>query len=195
MRGRKRVLSEANGSPLARVMLVGEAPGRHGAERTGVPFTGDVSGQRFETLLGAAGWTREDVFVTNAVLCNPRDADGRNRPPTTAELGNCGNHLRATLDVVQPRVVVALGRRALAALHAVTPHSMAADTLPGDLLAWGAGRWIAWLLHPSPLTQTRRSLSQQMADWRRLRTAVDGALAGGQMAGVAESVRPSGDGV
>src|SRR5919202_821569 len=82
MEGRRRVLGPGNGSPRARILLVGEAPGRLGAERTGVPFTGDASGRRLDALLAAAGWRRADVFVTNAVLCNPRDTRGCNRPPS-----------------------------------------------------------------------------------------------------------------
>ncbi|MCC7105701.1 MAG: uracil-DNA glycosylase, partial [Chloroflexi bacterium] len=71
MAGRRRVLSGANGSPLAPLMFIAEAPGRLGAERTGVPFSGDQAGRSFELLLREARLTRTEVFVTNAVLCNP----------------------------------------------------------------------------------------------------------------------------
>ncbi len=167
--------------------MVGEAPGRLGAERTGVPFSGDASGRRFEALLAAAGWTRRDVFITNAVLCNPRDPAGRNRPPTRTELAACHDHLEATLAVVEPRVVVALGRRALAALGTVHPHHVGAATPPGELAPWRERQWIGWLFHPSPLTQTRRTLDTQRGDWQRLRLAVDRLPDGPAAPSVAES--------
>ena len=82
MAGCTRVLSWANGSPGAEVMFVGEAPGRLGADRTAVPFHGDVAGDNFERLLALSGLARRDVFITNAVLCNPRDENGNNAPPS-----------------------------------------------------------------------------------------------------------------
>ena len=91
--GCRPVLSPANGSAGAGVLFVGEAPGRFGAGRTGVPFQGDVAGQRFERLLAEAGLRRAEVFVTNAVLCNPRTADGRNdRPRADALRGGDRTH-------------------------------------------------------------------------------------------------------
>lgn len=89
MDGQVRLLSRLNGPPDAGVMLVGEAPGRLGAARTGVPFAGDESVRRLDRLIEAAGWSRDRLFITNAVLCNPLDDLGRNRPPRVAELSNC----------------------------------------------------------------------------------------------------------
>ena len=105
--------------------MLGEAPGRLGAGRTSVPFSGDESGRRFEKLLAAAGLRRADVFVSNALLCLPLDAAGRNRRPSAPELANCATHLEATLAAVRPRLVVTLGATALAALdriEAAPPH-------------------------------------------------------------------------
>src|SRR4051794_39073251 len=78
MAGRARVLGVANGSRRPRILFVAEAPGRFGGDRTGVPLHGDRSGAIFEALLAAAGLSRAEIFVTNAVLCNPRDPAGRN---------------------------------------------------------------------------------------------------------------------
>src|SRR5690348_992986 len=89
MEGCTRVLSWANGPAGAPVMFVGEAPGRLGADRTAVPFHGDKAGDNFELLLRLAKLSRRDVFVTNAVLCNPRDEDGNNAPPSKSVLRNC----------------------------------------------------------------------------------------------------------
>ena len=105
------VLGEVNGPADARIMFVGEAPGRHGAGRSGVPFSGDESGRRFEALLGVAGLRREDVFVTNAVLCNPLDGAGNNRRPLAREVRACLANLRGQIEAVDPDYVVALGGR------------------------------------------------------------------------------------
>src|SRR5438045_3339821 len=100
MEGRRRVLTAANGIIRARALFIAEAPGRGGAERTGVPFSGDFSGRTFERLLAEAGLTRDEIFITNAALCNPQGPTGANRPPTRQELANCSGHLLATLAIV-----------------------------------------------------------------------------------------------
>src|SRR3954465_5669732 len=97
MEGRRRVLGPANGRLDARVLFVAEAPGRLGGDRTGVPLTSDQTGRNFAGLLAGARPRRGEVFVTNAVLCNPRCPRGLNRPPAPAELVNCRPHLAATL--------------------------------------------------------------------------------------------------
>src|SRR5262249_47337306 len=73
-------------------------------------------------LLPAAGVQREQVFPTTGVLCNPRDAQGRNSTPTSRELHACLQHLRATLDLLQPHLVVTLGCVALEATRLIAPH-------------------------------------------------------------------------
>jgi uracil-DNA glycosylase len=148
MEGRRRVLGDANGSPGARAMLVGTAPGRHGAERTGIPFSGDRSGEALDALLRRTGLSRADVFITNAVLCNPQDGRGRNDEPTATELRACRTHLRDTIAVVDPPLVVALGRtayRALGVLDAAPPWEQAL----GAATPWN-GRTIAATYHPGP---------------------------------------------
>ena len=164
---RTRVLGPANGPVPATVCFVAEAPGRHGGDRTAIPLSGDRSGQNFDLLLAAAGLDRDAVFITNAVLCNPRDAAGRNAPPRASEIRNCSRFLAATLDLVQPRVVVALGATALAALARIAPH--------GAVLARDVGRPIPWegqllvpLYHPGARAQIHRSFDCQREDFRQL---------------------------
>ena len=81
MEGRTRAIGPENGPLDARVLFVAEAPGRLGADRTGVPLSGDQTGRNFDALLVSAGIDRRRLFVTNAVLCNPRRPDGRNDRP------------------------------------------------------------------------------------------------------------------
>lgn len=167
MEGRRRLLSRANGSPGARVLFLAEAPGRRGGEVTGVPLTHDASGRRFTRLLALAGLRRDAVFITNAVLCNPRAPDGKNRPPTACEIAACSSWLAAQLAAVDPAVVVTLGATALRALARLAPH---AYTLRGDVgqaLPW-AGRLLVPLYHPSPRAGLSRSYQQQDEDFRAL---------------------------
>ncbi|HSK67929.1 MAG TPA: uracil-DNA glycosylase family protein, partial [Candidatus Limnocylindria bacterium] len=97
-------------------MFIAEAPGRLGADRTAIPLAGDQSGRNFDRLLTAAELDRAEIFITNAVLCNPRDAAGRNAPPAAAELRNCAGFLAETLELLRPPLIVSLGTVALRAL-------------------------------------------------------------------------------
>jgi len=170
MAGRRRVLSGACGPVPARLMLVGEAPGRRGADRTGVPFSGDASGRALDELLEGAGLARGAIFLTNAVLCNPRDAAGRNAPPTRAEVSNCSGFLARQIERVNPKVVAPLGATALAALEQLHPHGRTLVDA-GRPLDWN-GRVLFPLFHPSPRARVHRPVEVQRADWARLARAV-----------------------
>jgi uracil-DNA glycosylase family 4 len=167
MEERRRVLGTANGPLSAAVCFVAEAPGRLGGDRTDIPLCGDQSGRNFERLLAAAGLDRSSVFVTNAVLCNPRDREGRNAPPTITEIRHCSAHLAATVHLVQPRFVVALGSVALRALALIEPHEASLARNVGEVIPWH-GRWLVPLYHPSPRAQLHRALAVQIEDFRRL---------------------------
>lgn len=149
MNGRPRVLSPANGGPGARVIFIGEAPGRLGGDRTGVPFSGDQSGRNFERLLSAANLTRAEIFVTNAILCNPRDKRGRNRSPARKELASCGDLLSRQLAVITAPVVVTLGAVALKAVDALAAHGLQLGEVVGQAIPW-QGRLLVPLYHPGP---------------------------------------------
>lgn len=161
------VLGAGNGDPSARVMFVGEAPGRLGAGRTGVPFYGDESGRRFEAFLDAAGLTRAEVFVTNAILCNPLDLKQRNRPPLSTEVRRCRPFLEAQIAAVDPEVVVALGNVALMALGLVEAHTATLRADCGRELPW-FGRVLVPLYHPGRQSTLHRADALQREDWRRL---------------------------
>lgn len=159
-----------NGPLDARVVFVAEAPGRLGADRYGLPLHGDVAGRNFERLLAAAAWTGSDVFITNAVLCNPRDARGNNAPPTMDEIRNCSGHLQRVLDLVKPVVLVALGAKALKALAVIEPRrATLADA--GKVFRW-RGTCLVPLYHPGARAMIRRPFPVQAEDCRRLRTVV-----------------------
>lgn len=173
MEGRTRVLSEKNGRPGVQVMFIAEAPGRHGADRTAVPVYGDATGINFESLLNGAGWRREDVFITNAVLCNPRDDQDRNDTPTGEELANCSFHLESQVRLVDPVVVATLGTSALAALGLIQPHGVSLRSWVAKPIPWN-GRTLFPLYHPSPRALMTRTMAQQHQDFAALARYVRG---------------------
>lgn len=164
MHGRTRVLGKKNGDVNSKVIFIGEAPGRLGADRTGVPFYGDKAGQNFERLLITARLTRSEVFITNAVLCNPRDAKGNNSVPTKEEIRNCSLHLSILLDVIQPDLIVTLGQCALRALHMIEPHQIELRQDVGKPVKW-RGHTILPMYHPGPRATIHRSMAEQIKDF------------------------------
>jgi len=165
--GRAKVFSEANGSVDSKVLFVAEAPGRLGADRTGVPLHGDRTGDNFETLLGNIGWKREEVFITNAVLCNPREENGNNATPSKEEIENCSAYLEMTIELVQPSVVVPLGASALKALSGIQPHGLNLTEHVAKPWPW-AGLQVVPLYHPGPRVLVHRSLAKQRSDFMQL---------------------------
>ncbi len=172
MLDRRPVLGPQCGDICADVLFVAEAPGRLGADRTQIPLCGDVTGDNFARLLALTRWGRSDVFVTNAVLCNPRDSKGRNAAPTPGEIRNCSGLLRATIQMVDPRFVVTLGATALHAASLVEPHSLSLRECCGRPVSW-CGRTLVPLYHPGPRALIHRSFAQQSTDYQALRLLVD----------------------
>lgn len=172
MEGRARVLTNANGKAWAKVIFVAEAPGRLGADRTCVPLHGDISGNNFETLIAGIGWTREKIFVTNAVLCNPRGDDGNNATPNDQEMLNCSYHLEHQIQIIRPLVIATLGASALKALALIEPHEFRLGRDVASPQVWG-GRIVFPLYHPSPRAVMHRNLAKQAKDYQALKELVE----------------------
>ena len=169
---RAAVLSELNGSIDARVMFIGEAPGRKGADRTRVPFSGDQSGKNFDRFLASIDLKRSEIFITSAALCNPRAASGANRRPTTLEIRNCSDFLSRTIELVDPRVVVTLGTVALEALKLVHYHDFNLKHAAGRICGWNS-RMLVPLYHPSPqVLITSRKEAAQLKDYQVVARAI-----------------------
>ena len=96
------------GAPQARLMFIGEGPGFN-EDQQGRPFIGPA-GQFLDELLGSIGLARPDVFITNMVKCRPPN----NRDPFPGEIEACSKHLDAQIEAIKPKVIVPLGRHALA---------------------------------------------------------------------------------
>ena len=159
----RKVLSDLNGDWSSQILFVAEAPGRLGAEVTGIPLFGDRTGDRFEEILKQMRLRRSEVFITNAVLCNARDEAGNNDTPSQSEIKNCSSFLRRTVEFVNPRVVIALGRVALQALNRINEHGLTLRDSVGHLHNWN-GRRLGVLYHPGPRTAVHRSWELQLED-------------------------------
>lgn len=169
---RSAVLSELNGSVAARIMFIGEAPGRKGADRTRVPFSGDQSGKNFERFLASIGLVREQIFITSAALCNPRTESGANRKPGRIELKNCSQFLRRTLEIVDPAVIVTLGSVALDALRSIEAHALSLKASAAQIHRWH-GRMLVPIYHPSPqVLASHRREADQLRDYKVVQKAV-----------------------
>ena len=173
------------GDPDARVLVVGLAPGAHGANRTGRMFTGDGSGEFLYAALYRAGFanqpqathredglTLRDMFITAVCRCVPPQ-----NKPTAEELANCLPYLQRELDLLPHlRVIVALGR--IAFDWTLRAYRQRGYDLPRLAFAHGAvyslGSGLPWLIasyHPSRQnTQTGR-LTPEMFDaiWQKAR--------------------------
>jgi DNA polymerase len=95
------------GSVRAKIMFVGEAPGRNEAE-TGRPFCG-ASGRVLDELLAHIGIARKDVFITSVV----KDRPPENRDPTPREIAAYAPYLDRQIEIIKPKVIAALGRFAM----------------------------------------------------------------------------------
>lgn len=98
------------GNPRARLVLVGEAPGREEDER-GEPFVGEA-GRLLDRILFAMGLDREDVYICNVLKCRPPN----NRDPDPEEVAACEPFLIRQLAAIEPQMIVALGRFAIQTL-------------------------------------------------------------------------------
>jgi len=85
------------------MMFIGEGPGRD-EDLAGRPFVGKA-GELLDRMIGALGFTREDVYIANVVKCRPPD----NRTPTPQESQSCLRYLRKQIELVRPGVIVTLG--------------------------------------------------------------------------------------
>ncbi len=167
------VLSELNGNINPKVMFIAEAPGRQGADRTRRPFSGDKSGANFQMLLDSINLRREEIFITNTVLCSPRKESGANRKPTVREMKNCAGFLARTINLINPKIIVTLGAVALEGLRSIAYHNFTLKLEAASILEWNR-RLLIPLYHPSPqVIASHRRMHQQLADFQILKKAIE----------------------
>jgi uracil-DNA glycosylase family 4 len=167
----ERIFGHSCGGLSGVVMFIGEAPGRLGADNTLIPFHGDQSGHNFESFLLQVGINRYESFVTNAVLCNPKDTRGNNSTPTFEEVRNCSGFLQRQIDLVKPKVIATLGNTALKATALIETHNIKLSKHVRIAREW-YGRTLIPLYHPGQRAMVHRSFSNQLSDYQMVAEAV-----------------------
>ena len=149
-----------SGNPTAEFVVIGEGPGAD-EDAQGLPFVGRA-GQLLTKMLTAVNLTREEVFITNAVLCRPPG----NRNPEPDELAACAPFLADKLAVIQPKVVLALGS---VATQSLLRTKEAIGKLRGRLHPFGDAVLIP-TFHPAFLLRNPGPEYKRMA-WEDLKLA------------------------
>jgi uracil-DNA glycosylase len=171
--GRTQVVF-ADGNPDADLMFIGEGPGYH-EDVQGLPFVG-AAGQLLNRLLGEIGLRREDVRITNVVLCRPPG----NRDPMPDEIEACKPYLQEHVGLVDPKVVCTLGNFAT---RVILDRPVAISKVRGERHAW-QGRMVIPTFHPAAVLRgggdASRAMAQIREDFATIRQALDEAsVAGG----------------
>jgi uracil-DNA glycosylase len=149
------------GSPTAEVMLVGEAPGASEDEQ-GRPFVGRA-GKLLDELLAEAGLERSAVYITNVLKARPPG----NRDPRAAEVAHSLPWLEVQLALIQPRLVIPLGRHALAHFS----HDAKIGETHGTLI-YERGRALFPMYHPAAALRGKDMRATAFADARKLGEAL-----------------------
>lgn len=151
------------GDPDTEVVFVGEGPGVN-EDREGRPFIGRAGGM-LTRLLGAVGWRREDVFITNVVKCRPPG----NRDPMPDEIAACAPYLGRQLAVLDPAVVVTLGRFSMQAFIPGARIGQAHGTTHPVDPATGARAALAFAMyHPAAALRSAGVERDSFADMTRV---------------------------
>jgi len=172
------------GDPRARVLVVGLAPGAHGSNRTGRNFTGDGSGNFLYPALYRAGYANQpdstsrgdgltltDVYITASGRCAPPG-----NKPTTEELNNCQPFLEREIELLQPKVIVALGRIAFERILRIYSEPKSDKKFAhGAAFRLQAGPWLICSYHPSQQNTLTGKLTVEMFDamWAQVKELVE----------------------
>jgi uracil-DNA glycosylase len=146
------------GNPNAKVIFVGEAPGFY-EDQQGKPFVGPA-GKLLDELLKVAGFSRQDVFITNVVKHRPPG----NRDPEADELEACDGYLRAQIAAINPQVIVTLGRFSLGKF---VPNVKSMRDIHGRALPYN-GMTICAMYHPAAALHQASLKSVLEQDFRNL---------------------------
>lgn len=166
------------GDPNARVMVVGLAPGAHGSNRTGRQFTGDASGGFLFPALHRAGFANQaeaesrsdglilrDMYITASGRCAPP----KNKP-TSEELNTCQSYLERELEIIQPKVIVCLGKIGFDRIRKIFSVSGSAVKFGhGVTYQLENGMWLLGSYHPSQQNTLTGTLTVKMFDeiWKK----------------------------
>ena len=150
------------GNPNADLMFIGEAPGRD-EDIQGEPFVGRA-GQLLTDIIKAMKLTRDDVYIANVIKCRPPE----NRNPEPEELDTCRPYIRRQVEIIQPKVIVTLGRFALQSL---TEKAFAISAARGQWLDFN-GIKVMPTYHPAYLLRNPAAKKEVWADMKKVMEAL-----------------------
>jgi len=154
------------GHPSAELLFIGEAPGRNEDEQ-GRPFVGSA-GKVLSALLESIKLTREDVFITSIEKFRPPN----NRDPKPIEIMACFPYLEQQIHIIQPKIIVTLGRHALRRMleweanQEVAPPSI--EKLHGKLIIGKSGRKYFPIYHPAAVLYNPKLRTYLQKDFQKL---------------------------
>lgn len=155
------------GNPHARVMIIGEAPGKN-EDLQGKPFVG-AAGKFLDELLEVAGLKREDVFIANVLKCRPPS----NRNPKPEEIEACATFLRQQTQTISPDVIVTLGNFAT---QFILRTGVGITHLRGTVQR--AGRFLVLpVFHPAAAIYDRSKRDVLLSDFERVGSLVRDRMA------------------
>ncbi len=149
----------------ATIMFIGEAPGFY-EDQQGLPFVG-AAGRLLNELLAKIGVDRKQVFITNVIKCRPPG----NRDPHPSEVEACKPYLDQQIEIINPRVIVTLGRYSMAQAFPDEKISVVHGQ-PREL----NGRIYFPMYHPAAALHQRSLQSVVEADFERLKDLLEGRL-------------------
>ncbi len=165
--GRTRVVFGV-GNPNADLMFIGEGPGYY-EDKQGEPFVG-AAGQLLNKLLAEIGIRREDAYINNVVMCRPPG----NRDPLPDEIEACRPWLMERVALIDPSVIVTLGRFATGVI--LDRPTVSISRVRGERFRWD-GRVVIPTFHPAAVLHGGGEASSQMAALRQDFQTVKVALA------------------
>ena len=148
------------GNPSADLMFVGEAPGRD-EDQQGIPFVGRA-GQLLTKIIEAIDLNRDDVYIANLIKCRPPN----NRNPEPDEIQTCQPFLFGQIDVIQPKVIVALGAFAVRTL---LQSEEAISRLRGRVFDYRGAKLVP-TFHPAYLLRSPDKKRDVWEDMKRVRS-------------------------
>jgi uracil-DNA glycosylase family 4 len=161
--GRRQVVFGV-GNPQAELMFVGEAPGADEDAR-GEPFVGRA-GQLLTKIIEAIGLTRAEVYIANVIKCRPPN----NRAPEPDEVVTCEPFLARQIEVIRPRIIVALGTHAT---HALLKTDAPISRLRGRVHDFRGGIKLVPTFHPAFLLRSPERKRDVWEDMKKVRALLD----------------------
>ena len=145
------------GSARSEVMFIGEGPGFH-EDRLGRPFVGPA-GQFLDELLSSIGLRRDQVFIANMIKCRPP----QNRDPLPEEMKACAKYLDRQIELINPKLIVTLGRFSLGRFFPGESISRARGKLREK-----DGRWVYPVMHPAAALHRQENKSTIVNDFKAI---------------------------